>query len=315
MGGLWLNFVRICHPIGHFLNDSRTKQSWLSQKPSKRILARSGSFIIRAVKCGFLGRSHAQLKKPLCFRCLDAEPNAAHRALATFCLPETLARVAPSLDPKWSAPLLITQNMDALSSRVLSSFSSADKEAAEKCIIEMHGCIFETRCTSCAHVQRAYTPTPSSDALAAAQASESPVNIPVEDLPRCGGPGCTSNRYGRCGGLLRPNVVWFGEVPKHMGDIAMRMNWCDLLLLVGTSTTVSLMYSRATLALMLRWRCILQPGLRRRSRIVEARLRCSISSATTVWMQISLSWANAKKPCRRLLRAEVKRFIDRFQEY
>jgi hypothetical protein len=34
-----------------------------------------------------------------------------------------------------------------------------------------------------------------------------------------------------------------------------------------------------------------------------------------VWMQISLSWANAKKPCRRLLRAEVKRFIDRFQEY
>ncbi|KAJ7348910.1 sirtuin [Mycena albidolilacea] len=170
--------------------------------------------------------------------CLDAEPNAAHRALATFCLPETLARVAPSLDPKWPAPLLITQNMDALSSRVLSSFSSADKEVAEKCIIEMHGCIFETRCTSCAHVQRAYTPTPSSDALAAAQASESPMNIPVEDLPRCGGPGCTSNRYGRCGGLLRPNVVWFGEVPKHMGDIAMRMNWCDLLLLVGTSTTV-----------------------------------------------------------------------------
>ncbi|KAJ7199890.1 sirtuin [Mycena pura] len=170
--------------------------------------------------------------------CLDAQPNAAHRALATFCLPETLSRVAPSLDPKWPAPLLITQNMDALSSRVLSSFSPADKEAAEKCIVEMHGCIFETRCTSCAHVQRAYAPTPSSDALSAAAAAGTPVNIPVEQLPRCGGPGCTSNRYGRCGGLLRPNVVWFGEVPMHLGDIAMRMNWCDLLLLVGTSTTV-----------------------------------------------------------------------------
>ncbi|KAJ7932674.1 sirtuin [Mycena leptocephala] len=171
-------------------------------------------------------------------QCLDAKPNAAHRAIATFCLPETLARVAPSLDPKWPAPLLITQNMDALSSRVLSSFSTADKEAAEKCIVEMHGCIFETRCTSCAHVHRAYEPTPYSDALSAAQTSESPVNIPVEQLPRCGGPGCTSNRYRRCGGLLRPGVVWFGEVPMHMGDIAMRMNWCDLLLLVGTSTTV-----------------------------------------------------------------------------
>jgi NAD-dependent deacetylase sirtuin 5 len=136
--------------------------------------------------------------------------------------------------------------MDALSSRVLSSFSPADKEAAEKCIVEMHGCIFETRCVSCAHVHRAYEPTPYSDALSAAQTSESPVNIPVEQLPRCGGPGCTSNRYGRCGGLLRPGVVWFGEVPMHMGDIAMRMNWCDLLLLVGTSTTVSLHPSAGT---------------------------------------------------------------------
>ncbi|KAJ6497093.1 hypothetical protein C8R47DRAFT_972412 [Mycena vitilis] len=50
----------------------------------------------------------------------------------------------------------------------------------------MHGCIFETRCTS---------------AGAAAD---------------CSAP------------------MWCGEVPRHMGDIAMRMNWCDLLLLVGT---------------------------------------------------------------------------------
>lgn len=27
--------------------------------------------------------------------------------------------------------------------------------------------------------------------------------IPVEELPRC--------KNGQCGGLLRPNVVWFGE--------------------------------------------------------------------------------------------------------
>ncbi|KAJ7684423.1 sirtuin [Mycena polygramma] len=207
LGGLWLNFdeTKLAKPEAFKIDPS---QVWQFYHPRRQ-------------------------------ECLDAEPNAAHRALATLCLPETLSRVAPSLDPKWPAPLLITQNMDALSSRVFSSFSPADKEAAEKCIIEMHGCIFETRCTSCAHVQRAYTPTPSSEGLsAAATAAESPVSIPVEQLPRCGGPNCTTNRYGRCGGLLRPNVVWFGEVPMHMGDIAMRMNWCDLLLLVGTSTTV-----------------------------------------------------------------------------
>ncbi|KAJ7253325.1 sirtuin [Mycena haematopus] len=206
LGGLWLNFdeTKLAKPEAFQEDPSRIWQFYHSRRQ----------------------------------KCLDAQPNAAHRALATFCIPETLARVAPSLDPRWPAPLLITQNMDALSSRVLSHFSAADQESAEKCIVEMHGCIFETRCTSCAHVQRAYAPTPCSDALSAAQGSQSASSIPVEKLPRCGGPGCTTNRYGRCGGLLRPNVVWFGEVPMHMGDIAMRMNWCDLLLLVGTSTTV-----------------------------------------------------------------------------
>ncbi|KAJ7144958.1 sirtuin [Mycena crocata] len=137
---------------------------------------------------------------------------------------QTLSRIVPALDPEWPAPLPISrQNMDALCSRVLWSFSEADKTAAEKCIIE-------TRCTSCAHVRRAYTPTPCSAALdnAARDAAPAAIDIPIDQLPRCGGPGCTTSRYGRCGGLLRPGVVWFGE----------RMNWCDLLLLVGTSTTV-----------------------------------------------------------------------------
>ncbi|KAJ7700817.1 DHS-like NAD/FAD-binding domain-containing protein, partial [Mycena rosella] len=200
-GGLWLNFdeTKLAKPDAFKEDPSRIWQFYHARRQS----------------------------------CLEAQPNAAHRALATFCLPETLTRLAPSLDPKWPAPLLITQNMDALSSRVLLDFPPGDRAAAEKCILEMHGCIFETRCTSCAHVQREYAPTPCADALSDAEAT-----VPVEQLPRCGGPGCTSNRYGRCGGLLRPGVVWFGEVPMHMGEIAKCMNWCDLLLLVGTSTTV-----------------------------------------------------------------------------
>ncbi|KAJ7765787.1 sirtuin [Mycena metata] len=172
--------------------------------------------------------------------CLDAQPNAGHRALATFCLPQTLARVAPSLDPKWPVPLHVVQNADALSSRVLDSapFTPADKAAVQKCIREMHGCLFETRCTSCRHVQRAYTPTPYAAALDAARDSGEVVDIPVDQLPRCGGPDNRSNRQGRCGGLLSPNVVWFGEVPEHLGEIGRQMNWCDLLLLVGTSAKV-----------------------------------------------------------------------------
>ncbi|KAJ1299665.1 hypothetical protein OPQ81_011058 [Rhizoctonia solani] len=63
--------------------------------------------------------------------------------------------------------------------------------------------------------------------------------IPVEDLPKCGGrEWAGSNRYGRCGGLLRPGVVWFGEVPEQQGGIARVFNRADVLLVVGTSALV-----------------------------------------------------------------------------
>lgn len=38
--------------------------------------------------------------------------------------------------------------------------------------------------------------------------------------------------------MLRPDVVWFGEIPPQLGEIARKMTWCDLLLVVGTSALV-----------------------------------------------------------------------------
>jgi NAD-dependent deacetylase sirtuin 5 len=74
---------------------------------------------------------------------------------------------------------------------------------------------------------------------------EDGVVIPVDKLPRCGGGewNGSNNRYGRCGGLLRPDVVWFGEVPPLMGEIERSITWCDLLI-VGTSSIVSRAYLR-----------------------------------------------------------------------
>jgi NAD-dependent deacetylase sirtuin 5 len=66
------------------------------------------------------------------------------------------------------------------------------------------------------------------------------VDIPIEKLPRCGGDQWAgSNRYGKCGGLLRPDVVWFGEVPPLMGEISRKITWCDFLIIIGTSSLVS----------------------------------------------------------------------------
>lgn len=43
-----------------------------------------------------------------------------------------------------------------------------------------------------------------------------------------------------CGsiGKLRPDIVWFGEIPYHMDDIGQRLRSCDLFVAVGTSGVV-----------------------------------------------------------------------------
>lgn len=115
-------------------------------------------------------------------------------------------------------------------------------------LVEMHGDIFVTRCTSCQHVQRSYAPFLAGalhelEQQISADGESRLVALTREQLPKCGGDTWTgSNRYGRCGSLLRPDVVWFGEVPPSMGEIARQMSKCDLLLVVGTSSTVRIFY-------------------------------------------------------------------------
>jgi NAD-dependent deacetylase len=41
-----------------------------------------------------------------------------------------------------------------------------------------------------------------------------------------------------CGGNLRPDVIWFGEIPLGMREIADAIDRCDLFLTVGSSGSV-----------------------------------------------------------------------------
>jgi len=168
-------------------------------------------------------------------RYLKAKPNNGHRALATLALPSALSRIAPC---STSRPLHMTQNIDSLSLRLLESLPLQSSTAAEG-LVEMHGSIFVTKCTSCQKVTRSYAPSLAS-ALEGDEDSNAKRDVPISQLPKCGGDSWAgSNRYGNCGGLLRPEVVWFGEIPPLMGEIARKMSQCDLLLVVGTSSTVS----------------------------------------------------------------------------
>jgi len=110
-------------------------------------------------------------------------------------------------------------------------------KVARERLIEMHGSAFKTICLQCKHVNFTYD-TPLSPALENNSPDKFEV-IPIDELPRCGGKNWNgSNRFGRCGGLLRPGVVWFGEVPEGLGEIAKVLNWTDVLIVVGTSSLV-----------------------------------------------------------------------------
>lgn len=95
--------------------------------------------------------------------------------------------------------LLVTQNVDGLHAR-----------AGSERLIEMHGALRRVRCLRCA----------GGFAWEEACSTSTPC------------PGC-----GRAGGL-RPDIVWFGEMPARMDEIEAALGACDLFVSIGTSGQV-----------------------------------------------------------------------------
>ncbi len=118
-----------------------------------------------------------------------------------------LARVVPNaahlalarLDAEWPGGfLLVTQNVDDLHER-----------AGSKRLIHMHGELKRALCTGCG----------------AAPAWEGALS----GAPHC--PSCGAAR-------LRPDIVWFGEMPYQMDAIERAIDACDLFVSIGTSGAV-----------------------------------------------------------------------------
>ncbi len=95
---------------------------------------------------------------------------------------------------------LITQNVDGL-----------HRLAGSKNVLEIHGNLWEVKCTRCGRL----TTDRSQD---------------MGRLPTCA----------QCGGLLRPNVVWFGESldPGLLGRAIDAAQNCEVMLIIGTSGIV-----------------------------------------------------------------------------
>ncbi len=95
---------------------------------------------------------------------------------------------------------LCTQNVDDLHER-----------AGSRNLVHMHGELFKSRCDRCTR-----------EAFADAR-----LYMCQGDHLRC-----------ECGGRIRPDIVWFGEVPYHMERILAELQRCTVMLVVGTSGVV-----------------------------------------------------------------------------
>jgi NAD-dependent deacetylase len=103
------------------------------------------------------------------------------------------------LDAEWGGELLIvTQNVDDLHER-----------AGAKRLIHMHGEHLSAWCTSCD--------------------IRVPWRATLAERPAC--TNCSSPR-------LRPDIVWFGEMPYRMDEIDSALQACDLFVSIGTSGAV-----------------------------------------------------------------------------
>ena len=115
------------------------------------------------------------------------------------------------LDGSVPSFLLATQNVDALHSA-----------AGSRRLVELHGSLWRLRCVGCG------------------QAAEDR-RVPLPELP----PRCA------CGAVLRPDVVWFGEMlpPQAVEEAVRAARSAEVVLVIGTS---SIVYPAAALPEMAR---------------------------------------------------------------
>ena len=137
---------------------------------------------------------------------------AARREQALGCRPNAAHLGLAELEGRLEGRFaLATQNVDGL-----------HQEAGSRGVLELHGSLWRVRCTRCGEEREDRT-------------------VPFPDLP----PLCP-----RCTGMLRPAVVWFGEVlpGEVFGAAVEAAEHCSLLLVVGTSAVVEPAASLARVA-------------------------------------------------------------------
>lgn len=147
-----------------------------------------------------------------------ADPNAVHHALA-------------ALESQGRVELLLTQNVDRLHQR-----------AGSQQVIDLHGRLDQVRCMGCeARTARVdfqhllLVHNPGWERLQATTAPDGDADLEDVDFARFTVPDCP-----HCGGIWKPDVVFFGEsVPRQRVEAVHRhLQQADAVLVVGSSLMV-----------------------------------------------------------------------------
>ena len=122
--------------------------------------------------------------------------------------PNAAHKALAELEQKSSEPVLVvTQNVDDLHER-----------AGTKSLLHMHGELLKVRCQNCGKSVEWTGDLTATDAC--------PICGPV--------PGAGEGMVGR----MRPDIVWFEEIPMHMGEIENALSCCSVFVSIGTSGNV-----------------------------------------------------------------------------
>jgi NAD-dependent SIR2 family protein deacetylase len=146
-----------------------------------------------------------------------ATPGAAHRAFAAWEEAGTLFR-------------LVTQNVDGLHQR-----------AGSQAVIDLHGRLDDVVCLGCgAHTSRADLQAVMTAANPAWQSVAAPAPDGDADIDAAAVETFAAPHCDRCGGLLKPDVVFFGEnVPVERYEAAREaLAHADAILVAGSSLMV-----------------------------------------------------------------------------
>jgi NAD-dependent deacetylase len=129
-------------------------------------------------------------------------PNDAHIALAGHALAH-------------ANTTLVTQNVDGLHHRAADALAGHERDASGAYPLEVHGAIHRDRCSGCGR--------------------RTPAGPGIDTTSRGALPHCQP-----CGGMLQPDVVWFGEAldPEVIGASFEAARHADVCLVVGTSAVV-----------------------------------------------------------------------------